>query len=86
MTSNSQKTILGCPQCGAFKSRTTHSYGSYRAYLTNTTLVLRCKTCGFEQKYRYIQGGYVEQPVVQEPVLKKKYKVIKKPIEDHDVI
>ena len=53
---------MGCTQCGEGKKRTTHTFGTYRAYKTNTTLVLRCKTCGHTVKFRIIQGGYVENP------------------------
>lgn len=50
--------ILPCPRCGAGKTRSTHSFGVYRVYEVAQTLILRCKTCGFKQRYKYIKGGF----------------------------
>jgi transcription elongation factor Elf1 len=60
MDTKKRLEILGCPKCGAGKDRTTHSYGKYRVYNTNTTLTLRCQTCGHKIKYKYIQGGFTD--------------------------
>jgi len=55
------RRILGCPNCSFGKSKTTHTYGSYRVYVSAATQVitLKCKTCKHEQKYKYIQGGII---------------------------
>lgn len=49
--------IMGCPHCGSNKTGSTHTYGTYRCYIHNTTIKLSCKTCRHTEKYRFIIGG-----------------------------
>jgi len=50
-------SILGCGSCGGNKNPKTHTFGVYRVYKQEATLKLKCKTCGYELKFRTIRGG-----------------------------
>lgn len=49
---------LGCPGCRGYKSKTSHTYATYVIYECKTILTLKCKGCGYIQRFRYIEGGY----------------------------
>jgi RNase P subunit RPR2 len=49
---------LACPNCGGYKNKNSHTFASYKVYECNTVLTLKCKSCGYIQKFRYIEGGY----------------------------
>ena len=49
--------IMSCPNCGGFKSKSSHTYGSYKVYFNGDVLKLKCKACGHIQRFRIIRGG-----------------------------
>jgi RNase P subunit RPR2 len=49
--------LMRCPNCSNLKPISAHTFATYKVYIKDTVLKLVCKSCGHEQKYRYIDGG-----------------------------
>lgn len=57
MDKNKQRRVVACPKCGYNKKTTTHTFGTYRVYQVQSTIILICKTCRHEKKYKILMGA-----------------------------
>ena len=65
------RKLLGCYRCSHNKNKTAHTYASYKVYKVGQTIILKCKTCKFELKFKYIDGGMPDVEMDFKPIPKK---------------
>uniref|UniRef100_A0A6M3JJN9 Uncharacterized protein n=1 Tax=viral metagenome TaxID=1070528 RepID=A0A6M3JJN9_9ZZZZ len=64
MEDTNMRHRLSCLRCGFSKNRNSNTLGVYKVYKQKSVLILKCRSCGFEQSFKILEGA----PIIKEVV------------------